>query len=75
MSRLTCNPIPTTSSCLFRFHFVRVTFSLHEFIRNLKHLSYSTSVILILRKNLHLPIWRGTWGFAVLTPFFDAVLR
>ena len=37
-------------SCLSRFHFVGATFGPHEFIRNLKHLSYSTSVILILRK-------------------------
>ena len=39
-----------TSSCLCRFHFVGATFGPQEFIRNLKHLSYSTFVILILRK-------------------------
>ena len=39
-----------TSSCLRRFHFVGATFGPQEFIRNLKHLSYSTFVILILRK-------------------------
>jgi len=48
--RLTCNAM----SCLCRFHFVLdfvgATFGPQEFIRNLKHLSYSTFVILILRK-------------------------
>ena len=40
-----------TSSCLCRFYFVGATFGPKEFItRNLKHLSYSTFVILILRK-------------------------
>ena len=40
-----------TSSCLCRFHFVGATFGPQEFIRNLTHfLSYSTSVILLLRK-------------------------
>ena len=39
-----------TSSCLCRFHFVRATFRPQEFIRNLKHLSYSSFVISILRK-------------------------
>ena len=39
-----------TSSCLCRFHFVGATFGLQEFIMNLKHLSYSTIVILIFRK-------------------------
>ena len=38
------------SSCLCRFHSVGATFGLQEFIRNLKHLSYITFVILILRK-------------------------
>ena len=33
-----------------RFHFVGKPFNPQEFIRNLKHLSYSTFVILILRK-------------------------
>ena len=37
-------------SCLCRFHFVGAIFGLQEFIRNLKHLYYSTFVILILRK-------------------------
>ena len=41
---LTCNAIPR----LCRFHFVRGTFGPQELIRNLKHLSYSTFVILIL---------------------------
>ena len=41
---LTCNAIPR----LCRFHFVGATFGPQEFIRNLKHLSYSTFVILIL---------------------------
>ena len=39
------------------FHFVRATFGPQEFIRNLKHLSYSTFVILILRK-----IFACPWG-------------
>ena len=39
-----------TSPCLSRFHFVGATFGPNEFIRNLKYLTCSTSVILILRK-------------------------
>ena len=35
----------------YRFHFVGATFGQHEFIRNLQHLSYSTSVTLILRRS------------------------
>ena len=35
---------------LRRFHFVGATFGPHEFIRNLKYLFYSTSVILVLPK-------------------------
>ena len=38
-------------SMYYRFHFVGATFGQHEFIRNLQHLSYSTSVTLILRKS------------------------
>ena len=37
-------------SRLCRFHFVGATFGPHELIRNIKHSSSSTSVILILRK-------------------------
>ena len=37
------------------FNFVAVTFGQHEFIRYLIHLSYSTSVILILRKMFTCP--------------------
>ena len=39
-----------TLSCLCRFHFMGATFGPHELIRNIKHSSSSTSVILILRK-------------------------
>jgi len=49
VARLTSNAIPR-SSCLCRFHFVGATFGPQEFIRSLKHLSYSAFVILILRK-------------------------
>ena len=45
-----------TSSCLCRFHFFGATFGPHEFIRNLKHLSYSTPVILILWKLFTCPL-------------------
>ena len=38
-------------SIYYRFHFVGATFGQHEFIRNLQHFSYSTSVTLILRKS------------------------
>ena len=42
--------VGSSSSCLCRFHFDGATFGPQEFIRNLKHLSYSTFVILIFRK-------------------------
>ena len=44
-----------TSLCLCRFHFVGATFEPHEFIKGLKHLSYSTPVIVILRKTFTCP--------------------
>ena len=47
MSRLTCNAILRLVNADFTSS---ATFGPHEFIRNLKYLFYSTSVILVLRK-------------------------
>ena len=52
-----------TSSCLCRFHFFGATFSPQDFIRNLKHLSYSTFVILILRKIFACPLGKLSTEF------------